>query len=327
MNLAPLTQRFVLHFGEMGSRWGINRTVGQIYALLYVSPRALNADDIGEALAFSRSNVSMGLKELQSWNLVRLQHLPNDRREYFQAPDDVWAIFRTLAEERRKREIDPTLSMLRDALMETPSVGDEIHAQARMRQMHDLIELMTGWLADVQKMDSATLVSLMKMGAKELQSWNLVRLQHLPNDRREYFQAPDDVWAIFRTLAEERRKREIDPTLSMLRDALMETPAAGDDIHAQARMRQMHDLIELMTGWLADVQKMDSATLVSLMKMGAKVQKLLEVKSKISNTVKSGLGGRRAKLLTPAQTFGVQNERLSDTASPAPEGDDTGKGL
>lgn len=166
MNLAPLTQRFVLHFGEMGSRWGINRTVGQIYALLYVSPRALNADEIGEALAFSRSNVSMGLKELQSWNLVRLQHLPNDRREYFSAPEDVWAIFRTLAEERRKREIDPTLSMLRDALMERPASQDDIHAQARMKQMHDLVELMTGWLADVQKMDSGTLVSLMKMGAK-----------------------------------------------------------------------------------------------------------------------------------------------------------------
>ena len=127
---------------------------------------ALNADDIGEALAFSRSNVSMGLKELQSWNLVRLQHLPNDRREYFQAPEDVWAIFRTLAEERRKREIDPTLSMLREALMEEGVTGDDIHAQTRMRQMHDLIELMTGWLADVQKMDSATLASLMKMGAK-----------------------------------------------------------------------------------------------------------------------------------------------------------------
>ena len=166
MNLAPLTQRFVLHFGEMGSRWGINRTVGQIYALLYVSPRALNADDIGEALAFSRSNVSMGLKELQSWNLVRLQHLPGDRREYFQAPEDVWMIFRTLAEERRKREIDPTLSMLREALMEQPSTEDDIHAQERMKQMHDLVELMTGWLAEVQKMDSATLVSLMKMGAK-----------------------------------------------------------------------------------------------------------------------------------------------------------------
>jgi len=84
-----------MHFGEMGSRWGINRTVGQIYALLYLSSKPLNADDVGEALGFSRSNVSMGLKELQSWNLVRLIHQPNDRREYFQAPEDMWTIFRT----------------------------------------------------------------------------------------------------------------------------------------------------------------------------------------------------------------------------------------
>jgi DNA-binding transcriptional regulator GbsR (MarR family) len=166
MNLPPLTQRFVLHFGEMGSRWGINRTVGQIYALLYVSAQPLNADEIGESLGFSRSNVSMGLKELQSWNLVKLIHQPNDRREYFQAPEDVWAIFRTLANERRKREIDPTLSMLRDALMEQPSVADDIHAQERMKQMHGFIELMTDWLDDVQKMDSATLASLMQMGSK-----------------------------------------------------------------------------------------------------------------------------------------------------------------
>jgi DNA-binding transcriptional regulator GbsR (MarR family) len=166
MNLPPLTQRFVLHFGEMGSRWGINRTVGQIYALLYVSAKPLNADEVGEALGFSRSNVSMGLKELQSWNLVRLIHQPNDRREYFQAPEDVWAIFRTLAAERRKREIDPTLSMLRDALMEQPSVTADIHAQERMKQMHGFIELMTDWLDDVQKMDSDTLASLMKMGSQ-----------------------------------------------------------------------------------------------------------------------------------------------------------------
>jgi DNA-binding transcriptional regulator GbsR (MarR family) len=166
MNLPPLTQRFVLHFGEMGSRWGISRTVGQIYALLYVSQAPLNADALGEALGFSRSNVSMGLKELQSWNLVRLLHLPGDRREYFAAPDDVWAIFRTLAAERRKREIDPTLSMLREALMEQPSVAEDIHAQARMTQMHDFIEQMTTWLDEVQKMDSATLAGLMQMGAK-----------------------------------------------------------------------------------------------------------------------------------------------------------------
>lgn len=166
MNLPPLTQQFVMHFGEMGSRWGINRTVGQIYALLYLSSKPLNADDVGEALGFSRSNVSMGLKELQSWNLVRLIHQPNDRREYFQAPEDMWTIFRTLAAERRKREIDPTLSMLRDALMEQPSVAEDIHAQERMRQMHGFIDLMTHWLDDVLRMDSSTLTSLMKMGSK-----------------------------------------------------------------------------------------------------------------------------------------------------------------
>lgn len=166
MNLAPLVQTFVLHFGEMGSRWGINRTVGQIYALLYVSEKPLNADEIAEALAFSRSNVSMGLKELSSWNLVRLQHLPNDRREYFSTPDDVWAIFRTLAEERRKREVDPTLSMLRNALIQAPSSDEERFAQQRLKEMHDLIELVTQWFGDIQRLDTKTLVQLMKLGAK-----------------------------------------------------------------------------------------------------------------------------------------------------------------
>jgi DNA-binding transcriptional regulator GbsR (MarR family) len=166
MDLPPLTQRFVLHFGEMGSRWGINRTVGQIYALLYVSPRPLNAEEITESLGLSRSNVSVGLKELESWRLVRLSHLPGDRRDYFSAPEDVWAIFRTLAEERRRREVDPTLSMLRDALLESPGHADDQHAQRRMREMHDLIELVTGWFADVQRLEPETLKRLMRMGSK-----------------------------------------------------------------------------------------------------------------------------------------------------------------
>jgi DNA-binding transcriptional regulator GbsR (MarR family) len=166
MNLSPLSKDFVLHFGEMGSRWGINRTVGQIYALLYISERPLNADEIAEALSFSRSNVSMGLKELESWRLTRLQHLPNDRREYFSAPDDVWAIFRTLAEERRKREVDPTLSMLREAIMETATTAEDQHAQRRMKEMHDLIEMVTLWFSDVQRLEPDTLKTLMKMGAK-----------------------------------------------------------------------------------------------------------------------------------------------------------------
>ncbi len=166
MNLTPLAQSFVLHFGEMGSRWGINRTVGQIYALLFVSEKPLNADEIAEALAFSRSNVSMGLKELDSWRLVRLQHLPGDRREYFSAPEDVWAIFRTLADERRKREIDPTLSMLRDALLVAPTNPQDAFAQKRMGDMHELIELVTDWFSDVQRLDEQTLRQLMKLGAK-----------------------------------------------------------------------------------------------------------------------------------------------------------------
>jgi DNA-binding transcriptional regulator GbsR (MarR family) len=166
MSLPPLVQHFVSHFGEMGSRWGINRTVGQIYALIFVSPRPINADDIAESLAFSRSNVSMGLKELQAWRLVRLKHLAGDRREYFEAPADVWEIFRTLAEERRRREIEPTLSMLREALLDSPATDDERHAQERMRAMHDFIELTTTWFDDVQRLDAKTLARLMKMGAK-----------------------------------------------------------------------------------------------------------------------------------------------------------------
>ena len=165
MNLPPLVQTFVLHFGEMGSRWGINRTVGQIYALLYLSNEPLNAEDIVERLGVSRSNVSMGLKELQAWNLVRHKHKPGHRRDYFSTPDDIWQIVRTLVEERKKREIDPTMTLLREVLMQDPA-GAERHAQARMKEMHDLFELLTGWYADVQRLDTERLVQLLTLGSK-----------------------------------------------------------------------------------------------------------------------------------------------------------------
>lgn len=164
--MTPLVHSFVAHFGEMGSRWGINRTVGQIYALIFVSPKPLCADEIAETLSYSRSNVSMGLKELQSWRLVKLRHVAGDRREYFEAPSDAWEIFRTLAEERRRREMEPTLSMLRSALLETPSSEADRVAQERMRGMHDLIELMSNWFDDVQRLDAQTLAKLMRMGAR-----------------------------------------------------------------------------------------------------------------------------------------------------------------
>ncbi len=164
--LTPLVGSFVSHFGEMGSGWGINRTVGQIYALIFVSPTPLHADAIAEALEFSRSNVSMGLKELQAWRLVKMKHLPGDRREYFEAPQDAWEVFRTLAEERRRREVEPTLSMLRNALLEDPSNEADRIAQERMRGMHDLIELLTRWFDDVQHLDPKTLSQLMTLGSK-----------------------------------------------------------------------------------------------------------------------------------------------------------------
>src|SRR5499425_2034899 len=108
MEMAPVTQRFVLHWGEMGARWGINRTVAQIHALLYLSPKPLNAEEIAETLGVARSNVSNSLKELQGWGIVRVVHVLGDRRDHFESIKDVWDIFRIVAEERKRREIDPT---------------------------------------------------------------------------------------------------------------------------------------------------------------------------------------------------------------------------
>ncbi|TCT11214.1 GbsR/MarR family transcriptional regulator [Paralcaligenes ureilyticus] len=166
MKLGAQAERFVLHFGEMGSRWGVNRTVGQIYALVFLSPKPLNADEIAETLGFSRSNVSVGIHELQSWRLVRMVHQIGDRRDYFESPKDVWEIFRVLVEEKRKREIDPTLTLLRDALMEKPANDDEVYGQRRITEMLELVELSTAWFDEVQRLPPETLESLMRLGSK-----------------------------------------------------------------------------------------------------------------------------------------------------------------
>jgi len=165
-DLEPSLQGFVLHFGEMGSRWGINRTVGQIYALLYISADPLNADQITEQLGLSRSNVSMGLKELQSWRLVQSQHLPGDRKDYFSSRGDVLDIAITLLEERRKRELDPTLTLLRQTLMETPASPSEQHAHHRMQEMCDLMEQVSDWASDLQRLSRTDLELLLKFGNK-----------------------------------------------------------------------------------------------------------------------------------------------------------------
>jgi len=162
--MTPLIQACVMHFGEMGSRWGINRTVGQIYALLVLSETPLSADDIVEQLLFSRSNVSMGLKELQSWELIESRHIQGDRKEYYNAPDDIWRIAKILLEQRRKREIDPTLSTLRDLLLTKTNDSKELFAQKRMQEMHDMIDMLTQWTIEIQHMDTERLKSLLKLG-------------------------------------------------------------------------------------------------------------------------------------------------------------------
>ena len=168
--LTQLQQDLILHFGEMGSRWGINRTVGQIYALLVFSPTPLNAEDITEALGFSRSNVSMGIKELLAWDLVQLRHLPGDRKDYFTVPADVWDIAKNLVLQRRKRELEPTLTVLRDALLRNAD-GDALsgqpdqHVTQRIQEMHDFMELIMTWTDDMQGLSRNDLDRLLKLGA------------------------------------------------------------------------------------------------------------------------------------------------------------------
>ena len=116
MKLSPVQQKFVLHWGEMGTRWGINRTVAQIHALLYISPKPLNAEDIAETLDVARSNVSTSLKELQSWRIVRLVHVPGDKRDHFESMKNVWDMFRIVLDERKRREIDPTIAVLEECM-------------------------------------------------------------------------------------------------------------------------------------------------------------------------------------------------------------------
>lgn len=156
---------FIQHFGEMGNRWGINRTVGQMYALLVISEEPVNSDQMAETLGLSRSNVSMGLKELSAWNLLRTVNRQGDRKTYYTAPGDVWDIARTLIAEKRKREIDPTLSMLRNTLMQESEADATSYALTRMREMHDLIELLVGWSEEMQTLQSSRLRQLFKLGS------------------------------------------------------------------------------------------------------------------------------------------------------------------
>lgn len=167
MKITPLMERYILHWGEMGTRWGVNRTVSQIHALLYLSPEALNAEQISTLLSVARSNVSTSLKELQSWDLVQVSNVLGDRRDHFMVKGDTWSMLLTIIEGRKRREIDPILTMLRQCeleMEEDKETPDGVKQQ--IRQMSTFVSTLTEWYEQISMLPKSTLVSLMKMGAK-----------------------------------------------------------------------------------------------------------------------------------------------------------------
>lgn len=161
--MTPSTERLVRHFGEMGSRWGFNRTVGQMYALLLLSEDPLCADELAATLAVSRGNVSMGLKELQAWRLLSEHRKPGDRKDYFSPAGPVLELARRVLEERMRREVEPTLSLLNE-LLAPDAVPAEAHARAKMQEIYDLLETTAGWATEIQALRSEHVQTLLRLG-------------------------------------------------------------------------------------------------------------------------------------------------------------------
>jgi DNA-binding transcriptional regulator GbsR (MarR family) len=166
MELSPALSRFVLHWGEMGARWGLSRTVAQIHALLYVTGEPMAADDICDTLGVARSNASTSLRELQNWNLVRLVHLADDRRDHFVTSTHVWELMRTIVRERQRREIAPTIGVLHELLADPASAQELPAVRKRLADTLELLETLTVWSDEMLRLDTATLVKVLKLGAR-----------------------------------------------------------------------------------------------------------------------------------------------------------------
>ena len=167
MKLSPVMERYVLHWGEMGARWGVNRSVSQIHALLYLVGKPLTADEIAETLSIARSNVSTSLKELQNWNLIQIVSVLGDRRDHFEARGDNWEILMIVTEQRKRREIDPTIEMLRQCVAEArsdASTPDDV--KERISSLLGFMETLTTWYDDVRRLPRNILVKLLKLGGK-----------------------------------------------------------------------------------------------------------------------------------------------------------------
>jgi DNA-binding transcriptional regulator GbsR (MarR family) len=154
----------VLHWGEMSSRWGVNRTVAQMHALLYLSERPLAADEIADTLGVARSNVSTSLKELQSWGLIRVIHVMGDRRDHFEAIQDISQLFRVIVEERKRRELDPTIALLRELSVDDPKTP--AHVRQRLKSTLGFLETLNRWYGDMRDLPHPLLMALLRMGGR-----------------------------------------------------------------------------------------------------------------------------------------------------------------
>src|SRR6516165_12380354 len=159
--MSPALERFVLHWGDMGGQWGVNRSVSQIHAVLYLSEQPMTAEEIAETLGMARSNVSSSLKELLAWNLIRRVPIKGDRRDHFEAETDIWEIFLRIAVGRKEREIDPAIAVLKSCAAETerdPTVSAV--AGVRLKEMLAFVELMDGWYSQMLTVPKSSLATL-----------------------------------------------------------------------------------------------------------------------------------------------------------------------
>ena len=165
--LSPVQQKFILHWGEMGARWGINRTVAQIHALLFISPRPLPAEEIAQTLRVARSNVSTSLKDLQGWGIVKLVHVMGDKRDHFESMKDAWEMFRVVLDERKKREIDPTVAMLRDCIAEAEKGGGtDKYTEQRLQELCGFFETTIAWYSQIRQWPGSAVARFVRLGDK-----------------------------------------------------------------------------------------------------------------------------------------------------------------
>lgn len=167
ITLYPELEAFILHWGEMGTHWGVNRSVAQIHALLYLADRPLPAEEIAASLKLARSNVSTALKELQAYGIVRRSHIAGDRRDLFQAETDLWEMLVRISAERKRREIDPTIAFMAELKERIDVRGDvPAHLRERIASMHDFLAGLAAWYDEVRRLPRPTLAKLMRMGAR-----------------------------------------------------------------------------------------------------------------------------------------------------------------